>query len=208
VPQRRPCPPKHVEHDNRSGGTAMPWNKRWLLLLMTAFALTAGAARGAGSLSAPKVLLRAAGQVRATAEQRAVNPRLIRRYRAETWRWQALMGAPRTRRPVRPSTRRVLRYWVLAAGRAYAKAIRPPHKRAWRCLHRYEGSWRDSGDPYWGGLQMDHGFMAGYAPHYLLRRGWADRWTPLEQMWVAERAFRSGRGFWAWPNSARMCGLI
>jgi len=39
----------------------------------------------------------------------------------------------------------------------------PPHRRAWLCIHRYEGSWRDSGDPYWGGLQMDRGFMHSYS---------------------------------------------
>jgi hypothetical protein len=76
------------------------------------------------------------------------------------------------------------------------------------CIHRYEGSWRDSGDPYWGGLQMDRGFMLRYAAPVLLRRGWANHWSPLAQMWVAERAFRSGRGFYPWPNTARICGLI
>jgi hypothetical protein len=55
---------------------------------------------------------------------------------------------------------------------------------------------------------MDRGFMSAYAPSELLRRGWADRWTALEQMWVAERAHRSGRGYWPWPNTARFCGLI
>jgi hypothetical protein len=55
---------------------------------------------------------------------------------------------------------------------------------------------------------MDRGFMEGYAPHHLLRRGWANHWSPLEQMWVAERAYRSGRGFYAWPNTARACGLL
>jgi hypothetical protein len=186
----------------------MPANKRWLLLLMSVFALTAGAAHAAGSLTASKGLVHAVAHVGVAASQKHLNPRLIRRYRAETWRWQRLMGVPPTRRAIRPSTRRVLRFWVLAAGRAYARVIRPPHRQAWLCIHRYEGSWRDSGDPYWGGLQMDRGFMAGYAPRYLLRRGFADRWTPLEQMWVAERAFRSGRGFWAWPSTARICGLI
>jgi hypothetical protein len=186
----------------------MPANKRWLLLLMSAFVLTAGVARGAESLSASKVLVHAAGPGRLERKQRHVNPRVIRHYRAETWRWQALMGTSRTSRPVRPSTRTVLRFWVRAAARSYVKAIHPPHKSAWLCIHRYEGSWRDSGDPYWGGLQMDRGFMDGYAPGYLLRRGFADRWSPLEQMWVAERAYRSGRGFYAWPNTARMCGLI
>ena len=44
--------------------------------------------------------------------------------------------------------------------------------------------------------------MLAYAPRHLLRRGWADHWTPLEQMWVAERAHRSGRGYGAWPSTA------
>jgi hypothetical protein len=175
---------------------------------MSAFVLTAGMARGALPLAGSKVLEHAAGHERLGRKQRHVNPRLIQRYRAKTWHWQALMGTVRTHRPVKPSTKQVLRFWVGAAGRAYSKAIRPPHKGAWFCIHRYEGSWRDSGDPYWGGLQMDRGFMSGYAPRYLLRRGLADRWSPLEQMWVAERAYRSGRGFYAWPNTARFCGLI
>lgn len=84
----------------------------------------------------------------------------------------------------------------------------PPHYQGWLCIHRFEGSWRDSGDPYWGGLQMDRGFMRSYATRALLRRGWADKWTPLEQMWVAERAFNSGRGYGPWPNTARYCGLL
>ena len=185
----------------------MSANKRWLFLLMSAFVLTAGAARAAESLSAKKILAHAARHPRLAQRQKHVNPRLIRRYRAETWRWQALTGSVRTHRSIR-ATRAVLRFWVRAARRAYVKAIHPPHKGAWQCIHRYEGSWRDSGDPYWGGLQMDRGFMSGYAPRYLLRRGLANRWSPLEQMWVAERAYRSGRGYYAWPNTARFCGLI
>ena len=49
--------------------------------------------------------------------------------------------------------------------------------------------------------------MHTYAPRFLLRKGLADRWTALEQMWVAERAHRSGRGYGPWPNTARSCGL-
>jgi hypothetical protein len=175
---------------------------------MSAFVLTAGAARAAESLSAKRLLAHAARHPRHAQRHRHVNPRSILRYRAETWRWQALMGSFRTHGSIRPNTRVALRFWVRAAARAYAKASHPPHRSAWLCIHRYEGSWRDSGDPYWGGLQMDRGFMSGYAPRYLLRRGFANRWSPLEQMWVAERAFRSGRGFYAWPNTARFCGLI
>jgi hypothetical protein len=183
-------------------------NKRWLFLLMSAFVLTAGAARASQTLSANKVLVNAARHSRDVQMQRHVNPHLIRRYRARTWRWQALTGSTLTHRSIRPSTKAVLRFWVRAAGRAYLKAINPPHKGAWLCIHHHEGSWRDSGDPYWGGLQMDRGFMDGYAPRYLLRRGFADNWSPVEQMWVAERAYRSGRGFYAWPSTARYCGLI
>jgi hypothetical protein len=183
-------------------------NKRWLLLLMSAFALTAGVAHAAGSLSTPKILVHAARQVQAKQKQRHVKPHLIRSYRAKAWHWQGLMGTARTLHAVRPHTKAVLGFWARTARRAYLKAIHPPHKGSWLCIHRYEGSWRDSGDPYWGGLQMDRGFMSGYAPRYLLDRGFADNWTPLEQMWVAERAYRSGRGFYAWPSTARMCGLI
>jgi len=186
----------------------MPAKKGWLLLLMTALALGAGAAHAGGSPSAKKPLARAANRAAIIEWRRPVNPRLIRHYRAQTWRWQALTGLSRTSAAIRPSTRGTLRFWVRSAGRAYKTAIHPPHRSGWLCIHRYEGSWQDSGDPYWGGLQMDRGFMGRYAPSYLLRRGYADRWSPLEQMWVAERAYRGGRGFYPWPSTARMCGLI
>lgn len=185
----------------------MSANKRWLLLLMGAFVLSAGVARGSVLLSTPKLLAHVPRH-RGKQKPSHVNPVLIRRYRAKAWRWQALTGTARTTHPLGPNTKASLRFWARTAGQAYLRAIHPPHRRAWLCIHRYEGSWRDSGDPYWGGLQMDRGFMAGYAPRYLLRRGLADRWSPSEQMWVAERAYRSGRGFHAWPSTARMCGLI
>ena len=180
--------------------------KRSWLLLMSAFALIA-AARGTPSLSASSVLFPATKSAPTRTKMRHVSPRLISHYRSVAWRWQAVGGAHRTRAPVRPNTARVLRFWRRTARRALITFTHPPHRRAWLCIHRYEAPWRDSGDPYWGGLQMDRGFMAGYAPHALLRRGWADRWSPLEQMWVAEHAYRSGRGFEAWPNTARLCGL-
>ncbi|TML55898.1 MAG: hypothetical protein E6G21_00570 [Actinobacteria bacterium] len=174
---------------------------------MGAFVLSAGVARGSVLLSTPKLLAHVPRH-RGKQKPSHVNPVLIRRYRDKAWRWQALTGTARTTHPLGPNTKASLRFWARTAGQAYLRAIHPPHRRAWLCIHRYEGSWRDSGDPYWGGLQMDRGFMAGYAPRYLLRRGLADRWSPFEQMWVAERAYRSGRGFHAWPSTARMCGLI
>jgi hypothetical protein len=167
----------------------------------------AGAARGAGALSSQDALVAAAKPRYHAVERRHVDARLIRSYRARTWRWQRLMGARLTRSPVSPATADLLRSWIRTARRACARALHPPHRAGWLCIHRYEGSWRDSGDPYWGGLQMDRGFMEGYAPHYLLRRGYADHWSPLEQMWVAEHAHR-GRGYSPWPNTARYCGLL
>ena len=182
--------------------------KRWLFLLMAALALGAGAAQGADRLSAEKVLVARSHPSAVKHRRRTVDPRRIAHERAVTWRWQAIMGVRPTRLAVRPSTRRTLRAWERVARQAFLDYTNPPHKRAWLCIHRFEGSWSDSGDPYWGGLQMDRGFMEYYAARSLLRRGWANRWSPLEQMWVAERAFRSGRGFYAWPNTARYCGLI
>lgn len=83
----------------------------------------------------------------------------------------------------------------------------PPHLSAWLCIHRYEGSWTDPGAPYYGGLQMDWSFMSNYGGGLLASKGTADHWTPLEQMWVAERGL-AVQGFGAWPNTARMCGLL
>jgi hypothetical protein len=127
-----------------------------------------------------------------------------------TWRWQRLMGKPLTRtlpKPVPPLEVRPAK-WTKIASVAHHRALNPPHVRAFLCIHHYEGSWTDGGAPYYGGLQMDWGFMSTYGRHLLRTKGTADHWTPLEQIWVAERAYRSGRGFYAWPNTARYCGLI
>jgi hypothetical protein len=137
-----------------------------------------------------------------------VNPLLVRRLRGTVWRWQAVMGLRRAHLAAGLRSPHALRYWRRRARSVGRLAGHPPHRSGWLCIHRYEGGWHDSGDPYWGGLQMDRGFMRAYAPRVLLRRGWADHWTPLEQMWVAERAHRSGRGYWPWPNSAHFCGLL
>jgi hypothetical protein len=142
------------------------------------------------------------------ARGRHVNPILTRRLRRTTWHWQSVIGLRRSHSMAPLRSPRALRFWERHAHSVLTLAAHVPHRRAWLCIHRYEGSWRDSGDPYWGGLQMDRGFMRTYAARVLLRRGWANHWTPLEQMWVAERAYRSGRGFYPWPNTARYCGLL
>jgi hypothetical protein len=141
--------------------------------------------------------------------------RKIKSYQRATWRWQRVMGVARTpdrKRYLKTRDRRfrirVMHQWRKRAIRTKRRAMNPPNKAHWRCLQRYEGPWNDARDPYWGGLQMDRSFMRAYASRHLLRRGWANTWTPLEQMWVAERALRAGRGFYPWPNTARKCRLI
>jgi hypothetical protein len=141
--------------------------------------------------------------------------RQIQTFQRETWRWQTLMGVPRTRTS-RAGERRsdpafhlwVRNLWQRRAVRARRTAARVPNKAAWLCIHRHEGPWNDPNPPYYGGLQMDISFQRTYGRQLLRRKGTADHWTPVEQMWVAERARRSGRGFYPWPNTARYCGLI
>jgi hypothetical protein len=140
--------------------------------------------------------------------------------RRVTWHWQKLMGKPRTptefeeRRTRDDSYRRWVRdLWRERAQAAERRAENPPHRSDWLCIHRYErhpaqGWATRTGNGYYGGLQMNIGFQRTYGSELLRRKGTADRWTPLEQMWVAERAYRSGRGFYPWPNTARYCGLI
>jgi hypothetical protein len=135
---------------------------------------------------------------------------IIQRQRRETWRWERVMGQPLTRALADPPEDPELRVdaWRKLAQRARHRAQNPPHIRAWLCIHHYEGSWTDPNPPYYGGLQMDLGFQQRYGAGLLRRKGTANRWTPLEQIWTAERALRSGRGFYPWPNTARFCGLI
>src|SRR5262245_6040270 len=136
--------------------------------------------------------------------------RLIHRHRQDVWRWERVMGRPLTRSLARAPADPHLRAeaWRKLALRMRRRAVNVPHKTAWLCIHRYEGSWRDASPPYYGGLQMDVQFQRRYAPALFRMKGTADHWTPLEQMWAAERAHRSGLGFYPWPNTARFCGLI
>jgi hypothetical protein len=98
--------------------------------------------------------------------------------------------------------------WRIRAERARFRAHHPPHLAEWRCIHRWEGSWTDPNSPYYGGLQMDLAFQRAYGPRLLRHKGTANHWAPYEQMWVAERALKAGRGFHPWPLTALRCGLI
>ena len=98
--------------------------------------------------------------------------------------------------------------WHQRAMTARKVANHPPKRQAWYCIHHYEGSWSDPNAPYWGGLQMDYSFQQAYGPWLLKHDGTANHWTAWEQIWVAERAYRSGRGFGPWPITARACGVL
>ncbi len=76
------------------------------------------------------------------------------------------------------------------------------------CIHRYEGAWNaNTGNSYYGGLQMNLEFQKSYGPEFLARWGTADKWPIWAQLQTAARAYASGRGFGPWPNTARTCGL-
>jgi hypothetical protein len=135
-------------------------------------------------------------------------------YQQATWRWQRLMGVARTPTAGRalaemsvPDVRGAVELWKRRALKAQRRARRPPHLAAFLCIHRYEAGWTDSGAPFYGGLQMDLGFQQRYGGWLLRRKGTANHWTPLEQIWTAEKAAKS-RGFYPWPNTARVCGLM
>ncbi len=127
---------------------------------------------------------------------------------------QRPLPTPRIRGRELPTTttefqERSLERWRERARGAYRDAIDPPHEWEFRCIHSHEGAWTaNTGNGYYGGLQMDITFQRQYGPRLLKRKGTANNWTPLEQIWVGERALREGRGFYPWPTAARRCGLI
>jgi hypothetical protein len=114
--------------------------------------------------------------------------------------------------------RTALRVWQRrGAAAALAVARHAPERRAvpgmlaqaFLCIHSYEGAWNaDTGNGYYGGLQMDLAFQRRYGAAFEQQWGTADNWPAWAQLQTAVRAYESGRGFWPWPASARMCGLI
>ena len=139
----------------------------------------------------------------------------VRMWRVETWHWERVMGVrlipSHSRRAIASARlvrlRRLAGLWRRREHRAWRHAHHPPLLAGWMCIHHYEGAWNDAGGPYWGGLQMDLSFQQRYGGWLLRTKGTADRWTPIEQIWVAVHAWRS-RGFSPWPNTARDCGLL
>lgn len=81
--------------------------------------------------------------------------------------------------------------------------------RGFLCIHRYEGRWdANTGNGYYGGLQMDLSFQRAYGREFLAAFGTANNWPIPIQIAVAVRAHLSGRGWGPWPSTARRCGLV
>jgi hypothetical protein len=139
----------------------------------------------------------------------------IKKHRADAWHWQRVMGKRRSkpsfaeRRTNDLERLTAIRVrWTRRANHLKDRAHHPPHRAAWLCIHRHEGRWKDPQAPYYGGLQMSRSFQRAYGRYLFRLKGTANHWTPVEQMWTAERAHQSGAGFYPWPNTAAACGLL
>jgi hypothetical protein len=192
-----------------------------LLLAFAGMATAAGAAVRTGNNENPtvststSVSTTSSATIDRRAKARAIAhwSRHIRSFRAGTRRWLTVI---RGRPPAHAARslelhslirlRRLAHAWRHRLHAAWWRANHPPHFAGWLCIHRYEGSWTDSGSPYWGGLQMDLSFQATYGGWLLRHKGTADHWSPLEQIWVAVRASHI-RGYSPWPNTSRYCGM-
>jgi hypothetical protein len=118
-------------------------------------------------------------------------------------RWLATVWEERARK-----AKRKLEKWKRWKQRQAALAKSRALYEKWRCIHEHEAAWNaNTGNGYYGGLQMDVSFMNAYGPEFIRRWGYANKWPVWAQLKAAERAY-SSRGFDPWPNTARMCGLL
>jgi hypothetical protein len=75
------------------------------------------------------------------------------------------------------------------------------------CIHTHEGAWNaDTGNGYYGGLQMNTSFERAYGREFLRAFGHANHWPPALQLAVGVRGYLA-RGWNPWPVTARLCGL-
>ena len=110
------------------------------------------------------------------------------------------VGTAKSRKALADSAAYLIHYGNQHVEQALARML-PPHNAGWECIHSREGSWSDTGDPYWGGLQMHPGW--GGVHH-------ASDLSPTQQKWLAEREYRR-TGYshaWLagqWPNTYPPC---
>jgi resuscitation-promoting factor RpfA len=183
---------------------------RYLIAALLALTMSLSAApAGAGAAaSAAK-----SHSARSKAERLRLSQQ-VRKLKRRVWHQQRVMRVRTSwtfRAPSRDplvNARAKLAVWSKRAARVNRTYVRPPHTRAWLCIHRGEGSWRAAtGNGYYGGLQMSWGFMRHYGAYLIRVKGAANRWSPLEQIWTGEHG-RRVQGWGAWPSTSRACGLI
>ena len=110
-------------------------------------------------------------------------------------RWKALAERLRAGSPRHPLT--------VGQRSRVSPSASIPHESGWLCIHSREGAWNaNTGNGFYGGLQMTYGWMG------LVTR--ADLLSPAQQMRAAETGYRrSGysdswmRG--QWPNTYPPC---
>lgn len=70
-----------------------------------------------------------------------------------------------------------------------------------------EGAWNaNTGNGYYGGLQMDYTFETTYGATFYAKWGNANNWPPLDQLIAGYRAVLV-RGYSPWPTTRIPCGL-
>lgn len=155
-----------------------------LLVILTTTTTNARPAQAPKPIPAPESLLRARQACPNTASIVQCRTALVHAYRAIEW------------------SKRIRH-------RHAASPARVEHLAEFTCIHNGEGAWNaNTGNGYFGGLQMDKTFMRTYGADMIAKyHGWANLWSPRDQIIVANRAHHS-RGFHPWPNTARACGLI
>jgi hypothetical protein len=137
------------------------------------------------------------------------------RERTEVWRWMAGISQLKTGKITTAHGCAYLKW----AHRLWARRLKNSKTlfsiwfssalAKWNCIHRGEGAWSsNTGNGYYGGLQMDLQFQRSHGWDFLRLWGTADRWPLWAQLRAAERAYWAGRGFHPWPNTARACGLL
>lgn len=76
------------------------------------------------------------------------------------------------------------------------------------CIHHYEGAWNsNTGNGYYGGLQMDYNFQKAYGKYFLRKWGTANHWPIWAQLQAGVNGAKARNGFNPWPNTALACKL-
>lgn len=183
------------------------------LLVSTVIVIAVAMTGGTSTANAEKVQVKCPGIVKG-----------VNYYRQATWQWQDKLDIERTRAARETFHSCKFARWTAHLWMKRARVHRQKYHRHvilmkkwraqgsvtsdWACIHRYEGAWdANTGNGYYGGLQMNLVFQRSYGPEFMARWGTADNWPVWAQVIAANRA-KKVRGYSPWPNTARACGLL